>query len=74
MSASRCNNGLTVADNTVSTLLGLSELLNIFISQVARDQVVKSWTFAEQLGEVDADYGSGYPNGYYNLIMNNKSI
>lgn len=31
--------------------------------QVARDRVVKGWQFAEDLGEVDADYGSGYPNG-----------
>lgn len=31
--------------------------------QVARDRVVKGWNFAEDLGEVDADYGSGYPNG-----------
>lgn len=31
--------------------------------QVARDRVVKGWKFSENLGEVDADYGSGYPNG-----------
>lgn len=31
--------------------------------QVARDRVVKGWNFSENLGEVDADYGSGYPNG-----------
>lgn len=31
--------------------------------QVARDRVVKGWSFAEDLGEVDRDYGSGYPNG-----------
>lgn len=31
--------------------------------QVARDRVVKDWNFAETLGDVDTDYGSGYPNG-----------
>ncbi|CAL9700351.1 unnamed protein product [Knipowitschia caucasica] len=31
-------------------------------AKVARDRVVKGWKFAEQLGEVDTDYGSGYPN------------
>ncbi|KAM9857092.1 ribonuclease H2 subunit A [Aulostomus maculatus] len=31
-------------------------------AKVARDRVVKGWNFAEDLGEVDADYGSGYPN------------
>lgn len=34
--------------------------------QVARDRVVKGWNFAEDLGEVDTDYGSGYPNGNRN--------
>ncbi|XP_053572009.1 ribonuclease H2 subunit A isoform X2 [Bombina bombina] len=29
---------------------------------VARDQVVKDWKFLEDLGEIDANYGSGYPN------------
>ncbi|XP_055079415.1 ribonuclease H2 subunit A [Periophthalmus magnuspinnatus] len=31
-------------------------------AKVARDRVVKGWNFAEELGEVDTDYGSGYPN------------
>lgn len=31
--------------------------------QVARDFAVKHWRFGEDLGEVDADYGSGYPGG-----------
>ncbi|XP_035390642.1 ribonuclease H2 subunit A isoform X2 [Electrophorus electricus] len=31
-------------------------------AKVARDHAVKGWTFAEDLGEVDTDYGSGYPN------------
>lgn len=31
--------------------------------QVARDRVVKGWKFSENLGDLDADYGSGYPNG-----------
>lgn len=31
--------------------------------QVARDRAVKGWDFTEDMGEVDADYGSGYPNG-----------
>ncbi|KAK1803020.1 hypothetical protein P4O66_021556, partial [Electrophorus voltai] len=31
-------------------------------AKVARDHAVKDWTFAEDLGEVDTDYGSGYPN------------
>lgn len=31
--------------------------------QVARDRVVKGWNFPETLGDVDPDYGSGYPNG-----------
>ncbi|XP_028679191.1 ribonuclease H2 subunit A [Erpetoichthys calabaricus] len=30
-------------------------------AKVARDRVVKSWTFIEDL-DVDAEYGSGYPN------------
>lgn len=34
--------------------------------QVARDRVVKGWNFAESLGDVDSDYGSGYPNGNLN--------
>lgn len=35
--------------------------------QVARDFAVKHWRFGEDLGEVDADYGSGYPNGTSSL-------
>ncbi|XP_071769747.1 ribonuclease H2 subunit A [Centroberyx gerrardi] len=31
-------------------------------AKVARDHAVKGWNFAEDLGEVDTDYGSGYPN------------
>ncbi|XP_052362583.1 ribonuclease H2 subunit A [Oncorhynchus keta] len=31
-------------------------------AKVARDHSVKDWSFPEDLGEVDADYGSGYPN------------
>lgn len=31
--------------------------------QVARDQAVKNWQFVEKLQDLDADYGSGYPNG-----------
>ncbi|XP_006631552.2 ribonuclease H2 subunit A [Lepisosteus oculatus] len=31
-------------------------------AKVSRDRVVKSWKFVEDLGEVDTDYGSGYPN------------
>ncbi|XP_036805154.1 ribonuclease H2 subunit A [Oncorhynchus mykiss] len=31
-------------------------------AKVARDHSVKDWNFPEDLGEVDADYGSGYPN------------
>ncbi|XP_054636278.1 ribonuclease H2 subunit A isoform X1 [Dunckerocampus dactyliophorus] len=31
-------------------------------AKVARDHAVKNWTFLEDLGEVDTDYGSGYPN------------
>ncbi|KAM4749579.1 ribonuclease H2 subunit A [Rhinophrynus dorsalis] len=31
-------------------------------AKVARDQVVKGWKFVEDLGEIDAAYGSGYPN------------
>uniref|UniRef100_A0A8B9JLW6 Ribonuclease n=1 Tax=Astyanax mexicanus TaxID=7994 RepID=A0A8B9JLW6_ASTMX len=31
-------------------------------AKVARDRVVKDWKFAEDLGEVDTEYGSGYPN------------
>lgn len=38
----------------------------LLIFQVARDRVVKGWNFAENLGEVDSDYGSGYPNGNRN--------
>ncbi|CAJ0925459.1 unnamed protein product [Ranitomeya imitator] len=32
------------------------------IASVARDRVVKGWKFLEDLGEIDVDYGSGYPN------------
>uniref|UniRef100_A0A8C0TS61 Ribonuclease n=3 Tax=Canis lupus familiaris TaxID=9615 RepID=A0A8C0TS61_CANLF len=31
-------------------------------AKVARDQAVKSWHFVEKLQDLDADYGSGYPN------------
>ncbi|XP_037830840.1 ribonuclease H2 subunit A isoform X2 [Kryptolebias marmoratus] len=31
-------------------------------AKVARDRVVENWKFTEDLGEVDTDYGSGYPN------------
>ncbi|KAI1886782.1 hypothetical protein AGOR_G00199360 [Albula goreensis] len=31
-------------------------------AKVARDHAVKSWKFLEDLGDMDADYGSGYPN------------
>lgn len=31
-------------------------------AKVARDRVVKGWNFPETLGDVDPDYGSGYPN------------
>ena len=30
---------------------------------MARDQAVKGWSFTEDLGEVDTDWGSGYPGG-----------
>ncbi|XP_045718879.1 ribonuclease H2 subunit A isoform X2 [Mirounga angustirostris] len=31
-------------------------------AKVARDQAVKNWHFVEKLQDLDADYGSGYPN------------
>lgn len=31
-------------------------------AKVARDRAVKSWRFVEELEELDAEYGSGYPN------------
>ncbi|XP_061685364.1 ribonuclease H2 subunit A isoform X1 [Syngnathoides biaculeatus] len=31
-------------------------------AKVARDHVVKNWNFSEDLGDVDTEYGSGYPN------------
>lgn len=31
-------------------------------AKVARDRVVKGWKFMEDLGGVDTEYGSGYPN------------
>ncbi|KAM9251531.1 LOW QUALITY PROTEIN: ribonuclease H2 subunit A [Cariama cristata] len=31
-------------------------------AKVARDRAVKHWKFVEDLGDVDRDYGSGYPN------------
>ncbi|KAM9244194.1 ribonuclease H2 subunit A isoform 1-T1 [Dugong dugon] len=31
-------------------------------AKVARDQAVKNWQFVEKLQDMDADYGSGYPN------------
>lgn len=37
--------------------------------QVARDFAVKHWRFGEALGEVDADYGSGYPSGTSSLFL-----
>ena len=30
---------------------------------MARDHAVKGWSFTEDLGEVDTDWGSGYPGG-----------
>lgn len=40
-----------------------SYFLLFLLSQVARDHAVKGWKFTEDLGDVDTDYGSGYPNG-----------
>ncbi|XP_075581342.1 ribonuclease H2 subunit A [Pelecanus crispus] len=31
-------------------------------AKVARDHAVKHWKFVEDLGDIDRDYGSGYPN------------
>ncbi|XP_075594149.1 ribonuclease H2 subunit A [Balearica regulorum gibbericeps] len=31
-------------------------------AKVARDRAVKNWSFVEDLGDIDRDYGSGYPN------------
>ncbi|XP_063305651.1 ribonuclease H2 subunit A [Pelobates fuscus] len=31
-------------------------------AKVARDRVVKGWKFLEDLGDIDMNYGSGYPN------------
>ncbi|XP_075268661.1 LOW QUALITY PROTEIN: ribonuclease H2 subunit A [Opisthocomus hoazin] len=31
-------------------------------AKVARDRAVKHWKFVEDLGDIDRDYGSGYPN------------
>uniref|UniRef100_A0A1A7YQD8 Ribonuclease n=2 Tax=Iconisemion striatum TaxID=60296 RepID=A0A1A7YQD8_9TELE len=31
-------------------------------AKVARDHAVEGWKFTEDLGEIDKDYGSGYPN------------
>jgi len=31
-------------------------------AKVARDHAVKGWNFPEDLGEIDTNYGSGYPN------------
>lgn len=31
-------------------------------AKVARDHAVQGWTFIENLGEIDTDYGSGYPS------------
>lgn len=31
-------------------------------AKVARDHAVKGWKFVEDLGDMDSDYGSGYPN------------
>lgn len=31
-------------------------------AKVARDRVVKGWSFSEDMGDVEADYGSGYPS------------
>ncbi|XP_072704570.1 ribonuclease H2 subunit A isoform X3 [Ciconia boyciana] len=32
------------------------------VAEVARDRAVKHWKFVEDLGDIDRDYGSGYPN------------
>uniref|UniRef100_H3AGP5 Ribonuclease n=1 Tax=Latimeria chalumnae TaxID=7897 RepID=H3AGP5_LATCH len=34
----------------------------ISYSKVARDHAVKSWKFVEDLGDINLEYGSGYPN------------
>ncbi|XP_074990192.1 ribonuclease H2 subunit A isoform X1 [Calonectris borealis] len=31
-------------------------------AKVARDRALKHWKFVEDLGDIDRDYGSGYPN------------
>ncbi|GCB71244.1 hypothetical protein scyTo_0008790 [Scyliorhinus torazame] len=31
-------------------------------AKVARDRIVQSWKFVEDLGDISMDYGSGYPN------------
>ncbi|KAM6229548.1 LOW QUALITY PROTEIN: ribonuclease H2 subunit A [Spheniscus humboldti] len=31
-------------------------------AKVARDRAMKHWKFVEDLGDIDRDYGSGYPN------------
>ncbi|XP_053320773.1 ribonuclease H2 subunit A [Spea bombifrons] len=31
-------------------------------AKVARDRAVKGWKFVEDLGDIDTNYGSGYPN------------
>lgn len=42
----------------------------ICVIQVARDYAVKHWRFSKELGELDTDYGSGYPNGISSLCEN----
>ncbi|KAK2501604.1 hypothetical protein MC885_016001 [Smutsia gigantea] len=42
---------------------GENDPKSLSCSQVARDQAVKNWQFVEKLPDMDADYGSGYPNG-----------
>lgn len=50
------------ADNQNKTWL-------LLLSQVARDHAVKDWKFTEDLGRVDTDYGSGYPNGQHSATL-----
>lgn len=45
----------------------MSSVGRVCALQVARDFAVKHWRFGEDLGEVDADYGSGYPSGTSSL-------
>uniref|UniRef100_A0A8C9UNQ6 Ribonuclease n=1 Tax=Spermophilus dauricus TaxID=99837 RepID=A0A8C9UNQ6_SPEDA len=54
--------GVRVTQGPALAPLGEGDSKFLSCLQVARDQAVKNWQFVEDLQDLDADYGSGYPN------------